>query len=41
MEGLPLKRGFNASKSKELRLKQNLERKATILAELDKLRGHV
>ncbi|VTS42212.1 MFS transporter [Streptococcus dysgalactiae] len=34
-------RGFNASKSKELRLKQNVERKATILAELDKLRGHV
>ncbi|HHS8198588.1 TPA: hypothetical protein ACTS3J_001792 [Streptococcus pyogenes] len=39
--GTAFKRGFNASKSKELRLKQNLERKATILAELDKLRGHV
>ncbi|HEL0663237.1 TPA: hypothetical protein TUW64_000973 [Streptococcus equi subsp. zooepidemicus] len=32
-------RGFNASKSKDLRLKHNLERKATILAELDRLRG--
>ncbi|RFE01416.1 hypothetical protein ADO06_01329 [Streptococcus parauberis] len=32
-------KGFNASKSKDVRLKHNLERKSKVLEELEKLRG--
>lgn len=32
-------KGFNASKSKEVRLKHNLERRSKVLEELEKLRG--